>query len=455
MNKNLVFPIIGTTLIIISILFSATLFSQKDKIKTLEATILSKDKYSLTIQDKNNIIYTISSTCENTEINNNIILEYTGLLDKNNTIQTINITNCKTISTMNENNTLPDLHQDNGIFQKYYNLAYNKVSKMNLDEKISQLLIVQYPNNNPVETLEKFQFGGYLFFEKDFSNKTKEDVINMMNNLQKVVKIPILTAVDEEGGKVVRISSNPNLREEKFLSPSELYREGDFELIHSNTIEKSNLLKELGLNLNLAPVVDVVTNPSAYMYERSFKENAIATAKYAKIVIRASKEIPIVSYTLKHFPGYGNTTDTHLSSATDTRTYEEIMNNDILPFKTGIEEGAEAILVSHNVISNIDNNNPASLSPNIHNILRNELNFTGIIITDDISMGALNNINNTAVKALQAGNDLIITSNYKQDISDIKTAINNKTLSTNLIDKLATRVIAWKYYKGLMFENQK
>jgi len=454
MNKKIFFLFIGFPIILITLIAIVGSNNSTKQTKTLQATILTKNDNSITIQDKNNIIYTFKTDNIDTKIGENILLEYTGLLNKNNEFQDINITSYRTITTLNEETTIPTDWQDNGIFQKYYNLAYNKVKNMTIDEKIAQLLIVQYPSNNATNILKQYQFGGYLFFAKDFQNKTKQEVIKMISNLQEVVDIPILTAVDEEGGKVVRISSNPNLRNEKFNSPSELYNQGGLELIKNDTIEKSSLLKSLGINLNLAPVVDVATDSNAYMYERTLKKDATTTAKYAKTVIEASQNTG-VSYTLKHFPGYGNNTDTHISSATDTRTYDEIFNNDLLPFKSGIDEGAEAVLVSHNIVTAIDPNNPASLSSSIHNLLRNELNFTGIIITDDISMNALDNRDNTAVLALNAGNDLIITSNYQSDINNIKNAINNNTISTNLIDKLATRVIAWKYYKGLMYENQK
>ena len=158
---------------------------------------------------------------------------------------------------------------------------------------------------------------------------------------------------------------------------------------------------------------------------------------------------------MKHFPGYGNNADTHTGSATDTRSYDEIFASDLPPFEAGIKSGAEAVLVSHNIVTGIDGNNPASLSPSVHNLLRNQLDFTGIIITDDISMVATNTISDAAVKAILAGNDLIITSNYDKDIRDIKNAINNGTLAEATIEKAAMRVIAWKYYKGLLFENQK
>lgn len=451
MDKKLLITIIGIPLFIIVVLSLVNLLTKTEEKNTLEATILTKSNNSITLQDKDNIIYTFKNNNIDTEIGKNIVLEYTGLLDKNNEHQNIDITKYNAVTTLNETSSLPD---DNGMFQKYYDLAYNKVKDMTLDEKIAQLLIVQYPSNDQVNILKQYQFGGYLFFEKDFANKTKDEVNEMINKLQEVADIPILTVVDEEGGKVVRISSNSNLRSEKFKSPSELYAEGGFELIKTDTIEKSNLLKNLGINLNLAPVVDVTTDSTAYMYDRTLKEDATLTATYAKTVIDASKDTG-VSYTLKHFPGYGNNTDTHIGNATDNRTYEEILNNDLLPFKSGINAGAEAVLVSHNTVMAIDSDNPASLSSSVHNLLRNELGFTGIIITDDISMDALDNIDKKAVLALQSGNDLIITSDYLDDINKIKEAINNNTISTNLIDKLATRVIAWKYYKGLMYENQK
>ena len=123
----------------------------------------------------------------------------------------------------------------------------------------------------------------------------------MINNVQNISKIPLITAVDEEGGSVVRISSNNNLTPNKFKSPQTLYKEGGFDLIRQDTIKKSNLLYELGINLNLAPVVDITTNNTDYMYKRTLGENKELTANYAKEVINASKETK-VSYCLKHFP---------------------------------------------------------------------------------------------------------------------------------------------------------
>ena len=455
MNKKITITVVGcfTLLIGLLVLFGIKNNEEKASINKLEATVMSSSDEMVMVVDSNNVIYTIDALGIEACYSGNVVLEYTGILNKNMEIQDVTIVNCEVMMTANEE-AIPSEWNDKGMFSDYYKLAYNKVKGMTLDEKIAQVLLVRYPDSNGVNLLKKHQFGGYVFFAKDFNNKTKDEVKKMISDLQEVADIPILTAVDEEGGKIVRVSSNSNLADEPFKSPSTLYTEGGFNLIKTDTIKKSTLLKSLGINLNLAPVVDVVTDSSAYMYERSLQEDTELTGEYAKTVIEASRNTG-VSYTLKHFPGYGNNTDTHTGTATDTRSYDEIFANDLPPFEAGIKAGAEAVLVSHNTVTGIDGDNPASLSPSIHNLLRNQLDFTGIIITDDLSMGATSNISNVAVKAILAGNDLIISTNYETDIRDIKNAINNGTLAEVTIEKLATRVIAWKYYKGLLFENQK
>ena len=162
-----------------------------------------------------------------------------------------------------------------------------------------------------------------------------------------------------------------------------------------------------------------------------------------------------VSYTLKHFPGYGNNGDTHKDTAVDERSLEEMRKNDFPPFKAGIEAGAEAILLSHNIVNSIDPVNPSSLSKNTHNILRNELKFSGVTITDDLSMGATSKIDNSVEKAILAGNDLLIVTDYEKSFKELKQSVENRRISEEQINKLAFRVLAWKYYKGLMFKVSK
>lgn len=342
-----------------------------------------------------------------------------------------------------------DKYKNNSLFGKYYKKSLRKLKNMSIDQKIGQLLLVRYPEEEQKDVLKKYQFGGYLFFAKDFRDKTKDEVISMINDLQAASKIPILTAVDEEGGIVVRVSSNPNLRSERFLSSQKLYELGGFDKIKEDTIEKSNLLKKLGLNLNLAPVVDVSTNKDDYMHERSIGQNSDITAEYAKTVISASTGSG-VSYTLKHFPGYGNNIDTHTASSIDNRSLDDIEKNDLPPFKAGIEAKAEAILVSHNIVDSIDNKNPASISPKVHKLLRKNLNFSGIVITDDLEMGATKDIEDKSVKAILADNDLLIVTDYLESINEIKNAINNKIITENDLDKKVLKILEWKYYKKLL-----
>ncbi len=120
------------------------------------------------------------------------------------------------------------------------------------------------------------------------------------------------------------------------------------------------------------------------------------------------------------------------------------------PFETGIKEGAEAVLVSHNIVKSIDGENPASLSPKIHELLRNELNFTGVIITDDLYMGAVSEDQDAVVKAVVAGNDLIIVTDYEKSIQDVKQGVLEGRINEQTIENMAKKVLAWKYYKGMM-----
>ena len=345
----------------------------------------------------------------------------------------------------NKNNIL----NDNGIFSNYYEQALEKLKAMSLDEKIAQVLLVRVPKDNGIEVLSQYQFGGYLLFARDTMNTTKEDFINKIIAYQNVSKIPLIVAVDEEGGSVNRISINPNLVEEPFRSSADLYREGGLDLIDEDTRRKNSILEELGINFNLAPVVDIASENS-FIYKRTLGTDLDVLNEYVKRTINISKESK-VSYCLKHFPGYGDNVDTHTGMAEDFRYLNELEIKDLIPFKTGIENGAKAILVNHNILVNIDNSSPASLSMVIHNILRNNLGFTGIIVTDDLYMDAIKNYyDRPVIRALEAGNDLIIINDYGSGINEIKDAINNNSFDINILDKAVLRVLSWKYYKGLI-----
>ena len=419
-----------------------------EKTGTMKATVLEVNSDYVKVSDQDNVIYTFKGVDDEPfEVGKNVEIKYSGTLDRNKETQSASIISA---AAYTDDGDVPFSLNDNGMFSEFYQMAYNKLKTMSQDEKIGQIFLVRVPSENQISDLQKYYFGGYLLFERDFKDKTKEDVINMINEYQESANIPLLIATDEEGGDVSRLSSNKNIVQEPFKSPSQLYQSGGMDTIREDTIYKSEVLKSLGINVNLAPVVDVATDPDSYMYERTIKESTSVTSQYAKTVIESSKNTG-VSYTLKHFPGYGNNADTHTSSTTDNRTYSAIMEDDIPPFKAGIKAGAEAVLVSHNTVPALDKDNPASLSATVHNVLRNELSFTGIIITDDLDMGAITD-GNAVIKAILAGNDLIIVTDYESAISKVKDALENGDIGESLIDKMAFRVLAWKYYKGLMYD---
>ena len=257
MNKKFVICLSCILLLMITSLFSINLFHKEPEVKTkkITASVLKVNDKHLTVRDKNHIIYTFSVDEVETTANvgDEVVIEYTGLLDKNKNKQETSVINYENASTSKDENGIPTDWLDNGIFSDYYILANKKLEKMTLDEKIAQLLLVRYPDTDTkaINDLKKYQFGGFVFFERDFKNKTSPEVKSWIKGLQEASKIPLLTAVDEEGGKVVRVSSNPNLVAEKFKSSQELYKEGGLSLIKTDTETKSKVLNNLGLNLKI------------------------------------------------------------------------------------------------------------------------------------------------------------------------------------------------------------
>lgn len=394
---------------------------------------------------------TIYKNIDNEESNDNNLENNSSKPDNSNQNQNNNSNNNKPNNNQNENEEakIPSEWLDNGIFSNYYFDAYKLLQTLTIEEKVGQILLARYPSDNTaVSEMEKYNFGGYVLFAKDFRGKTTKEVENMISKVQSSSKIPLIMAVDEEGGSVVRVSSNPLLNSYKFLSPQELYNKGGLDLIKEDTLIKSSVLSNLGINVNLAPVLDISSSDS-YIYPRTLGQNATITAEFATTVIEASKKTK-VSYTLKHFPGYGNNLDTHGVESTDNRTYEELMNNDLVPFKSGIKSGAEAILISHNIVTSIDKSNPASLSSSMNNLLYNTLNFSGISITDDLDMGATSKITNKYAKSVMAGMNLLIVTNYQVAFEEILNSVKNGSIKESHINKLAFKVLAWKYYKGLI-----
>ena len=337
------------------------------------------------------------------------------------------------------------------IFKDYYKKAKEKVNDMTTEEKVGQLFLVRYEKNDTTY-LNNFYPGGYILFAKDFNNHTKEEMKSELDNLQSISKYPLILGVDEEGGYVTRVSRYPAYRSEKFLSPRTYYDQGGYDLLEKTETEKADLLKSIGINLNLAPVADVSTNENDFIYERSFGADADKTSEFiTKMVEYANKNK--INSTLKHFPGYGSNKDTHTGIAIDERECSSFEENDYKPFIAGIKAKVPSILVSHNIVKCMDENTPASLSSKVVGELRNKLAFTGIIMTDDLAMDAVKeyvDAGNAATMAIKAGNDMIITSDFISMKNELLKSVEEGTIPEDELNTAVTRVIAWKYYSGIL-----
>ena len=328
------------------------------------------------------------------------------------------------------------------------------LDSMTLAEKVGQLFFVRCPAENAAEDVSTYHLGGYILFGRDTKDKTANELIQAIQSYQDAAAVPLLIGVDEEGGTVVRVSSNPHLRSEKFASPQRLYSLGGMERVVADAREKDVLLDALGFNVNLAPVADVSSNPNDFIYPRAFGQDAPATADYVSAVT-AQMTADGMGSVLKHFPGYGNNEDTHTGIAVDERPYEDFVNSDFLPFSAGFKSGGAmtAVLVSHNIVECMDGELPASLSPNVHRILREELGFDGVVMTDDLAMEAVSAYAGdgaVAVMALEAGNDLVLTTDYRTQIPKVIGAVENGTLSEEAINTACRRVLRWKQALGLL-----
>lgn len=334
----------------------------------------------------------------------------------------------------------------NDLFGKYYDEANKKMKNMSLEEKVGQLFLVRYDGNLASNWIKKYYPGGYIMFAKDFNNQTKESIKKEIDDLQSISKVPLVIAVDEEGGYVTRVSRYPSFRESKFLAPRSYYESGGEKLLEQTEKEKAKLLLSIGVNLNLAPVADVSIDSNDFINIRTFNRNAKETAVLiGKMVNYANEEG--ISSSLKHFPGYGNNVDTHTGIAIDERSYENFVENDYLPFEEGIKNKVPTVLVSHNIIKCMDSEYPATLSKKVISELREKLNFTGVVITDDLSMSAVNSYvenGSAAVLAVNAGEDLIITSDFVKMYNSVYEAVKNKEIDMETIDKAVRRNIAWK-----------
>jgi len=331
---------------------------------------------------------------------------------------------------------------------------------MSAEEKVGQLFFVRCPAAGAEEDIRTYHLGGVLLFGRDYQDGSgawlgAEEFAAKLARYQAAAAdtgVPLFIGSDEEGGTVTRASRNPNLFAARFPSPQQLFRSGGLDGLADATAAYCAALRTLGVNVNFAPVCDVSTDTDDFIFARSFGQDAAATAEYAARAVGAMRAAGMAA-TLKHFPGYGNNVDTHTGVAFDARPYAQFETEDFLPFAAGVAAGAEFVLVSHNVVACMDDALPASLSPAVHAVLRSALGFDGVILTDDLAMGAVAAYakdGSAAVLAVLAGNDMLVTTDYKTQIPQVLAAVADGTVPPDTLDAAVLRVLRTKLALGLL-----
>ena len=325
--------------------------------------------------------------------------------------------------------------------------------RLSLEQKVGQMFLARCPESGAAEAVAQYGLGGLLLFGRDFAGETPGTMRSKIQGYQAAAELPLLIAVDEEGGTVTRVSSYAAFRSSPFASPRELYSQGGMDAVLSAETEKAQLLAGLGINVNMAPVCDIATEPGAFMYKRSLGQAPEITGQFVSGAIRTMQEQGVAAV-MKHFPGYGNNADTHVGIARDSRSLLELESRDTQPFYDGIAAGGGAILVSHNIVEALDAQNPASLSPAMHRYLRLAMGFDGVIMTDDLSMDAIAKqygVGEAAVLAVLAGNDLLCSTEYPTQYPAVLDACRSGRIPEETVNQAVYHVLAWKQSMGILF----
>ena len=337
-------------------------------------------------------------------------------------------------------------------------MVYRLVEGMTIEEKVGQLFFIKDDGRFDYNILLDYPVGGIIMFKGDFVGKSKDELKKYISDFQENSDIPLLIGIDEEGGTVVRLSCYSELADYQFQSPKALYYshhevyDGIHTCLKEDAEAKSELLKSYGINVNFAPVCDVATDPNDFMYKRAFGDDVDETCEYVEQMVSTMNDCDMGSV-LKHFPGYGNNGDTHRAVVRDTRDYQEFVKVDFKPFEAGIESGAWCILVNHIIVEAFDKDMPASLSEEVHNILRERFEFGGVIITDDLMMGGVADMmdkGEAAVCAIKAGNDMILSTDYDVQYNAVLEAVQSGEITEGRLDQSVRRVLRWKIFLGII-----
>lgn len=324
------------------------------------------------------------------------------------------------------------------------------VASMSQTEKLGQMVMIGIQgtkvDDDSLYMLNQYHMGGVILFDRNMDSPEQVKQLTSDLQAQSNEKVPLFIGIDEEGGDVVRMA-------EKLTPPpsqKEIGATGDIEQARTWAIKTAKSLKDMGINVNFAPVADIGSND-----KRSYSTDANTVIDFVRAATKGYQQENII-YSLKHFPGIGKgKVDSHVDSSSIDVAKEVLMTEDILPFKTIIDENEPNdyfILVSHLKYPALDEEYPASLSSKIMtDLLRNELGYKGIIITDDMEMGAVANHNDfrsIGVKAVKAGVDIVLVCHEYQHQQEVYLglldAVNSGEISQERIDESVKRIIKVK-----------
>lgn len=324
------------------------------------------------------------------------------------------------------------------------------VASMSQTEKLGQMMMIGIQgtkvDDDSLYMLNQYHMGGVILFDRNMDSPEQVKQLTSDLQAQSNEKVPLFIGIDEEGGDVVRMA-------EKLTPPpsqKEIGATGDIEQAKTWAIKTAKSLKDIGINVNFAPVADVGSND-----KRSYSTDTNTVIDFVRAATKGYQQENII-YSLKHFPGIGKgKVDSHIDSSSIDVAKEVLMTEDILPFKTIIDENEPNdyfILVSHLKYPALDEEYPASLSSKIMtDLLRNELGYKGIIITDDMEMGAVANHNDfrsIGVNAVKAGADIVLVCHeyeHQQEVYlGLLDAVNSGEISQERIDESVKRIIKVK-----------
>lgn len=339
------------------------------------------------------------------------------------------------------------------------------MKSMTLEEKVAQLFVVDFYSYNQFNEvtemttglnsrLKDYPVGGVIFFGKNIVNK--DQVSGLIEDLQKSTAFPLFVSIDEEGGLVSRLQNNPGMGMTIIPSASIIGSTEDAENAYQVGKVLGLELNALGFNMNFAPVADVNTNPdNEVIGDRAFSTDPIIVGE---MVVQEAKglEEQGVAAVAKHFPGHGDTsTDTHTGAVFVEHDRKRLDKIELVPFQEAIDNNISGVMVAHIALPNITSiDEPASLSPEvITQILREEMQYDGMIITDALNMGAVSDLyesDEACVKALQAGVDiLLMPEDFELGYQGVLKAISEGQLTMERIDQSVERILSLKIGLGL------